>query len=1038
MIFGREMRLALAAVITVFAIMVAGAFAAEHHYYVATTGTDDNATGRGESSADPWETITYALAQVSGSSGDPAIIHIAAGTYKDTAANNETFPLNMESYVSIVGENRETTILDAESAAYHVIVCDNVNDFTIENLTITGGVADGSHWPDIDAYGAGIWCYQSSPTISKCEIRRNRAEGGGGAIACHTGSSAIISNNILSANSAIQGGAIWCWSSSPSIKNNIIGRNSAMHHAGGIYADRGSHPTIEGNVISHNSSHWQGGGIDCYAGSSPTISENVISFNSAYEGGGISCKSSCSPHVFNNLVLGNTKGGGIYCTSSCSPNIDSCTIAGNVEFGIKATSSSPVLCDCIVWDNDDDLVGISSGASYCDIEDGDFNGSDGNISEDPLFVSGCYLSQTAAGQSSDSPCVDAGSDTAANLGLDDDTTRTDEVGDAGRVDMGYHYRITGANTDPVLYAGCVDPEFSGDYATFTYVVIYYDADRDAPVTKKVFIDGDSGHEMTLDSGNTANGIYVYQTSLAQGDHSFYFYFEDGNGGVERDPASGAHDGPSVGSGSDYFYVDGQAGNDTTGDGSVEEPWKTITHALANTEGSQRWPVTIHIRAGKYSASTNGETFPLTLRMKNWVSLSGAGADTVIDARNSAYHVVYCWCSAHFAIDSLKITGGLANGTEYLDSRGGGVCLATSWPTIKNCEITGNSATASGGGICCHWTQSWDSPTIVDCVIYGNSASEGGGIWSRGDYHDSSHTSPRIFNNLVVENTGGAIYCETNSSPDIASCTIDGNESYGVKASGGSSPSLINCILWNNGDDLIGITSGASYCNIQDGDFNGSSGNISSDPEFRSIGLDDMPYDGYFLYHETDTTGSPCIDTGDPSDNPFGGASNTEYSTDHRNNYDPLMDTNRVDMGYHYKRWGCTYIELVSFETRPQGSSIVLTWETGTEIDNAGFVIYRAIMGTFDYQQVSDLIAAEGSPASGASYSFTDNAVEAGVTYNYWLIDVETSGKWTAHGPRAARLPLSLKLIELPNLDSLERPSYNANCQLPTASIGGRK
>ncbi|MCH8130678.1 MAG: right-handed parallel beta-helix repeat-containing protein, partial [Acidobacteria bacterium] len=63
----------------------------------------------------------------------------------------------------------------------------------------------------------------------------------------------------------------------------------------------------------------------------------------------------------------------------------------------------------------------------------------GNISSDPLFVSGYYLSHLAAGQGSDSPAIDAGSDTAANLGLDTRTTRTDSVTDTGTVDLGYHY-----------------------------------------------------------------------------------------------------------------------------------------------------------------------------------------------------------------------------------------------------------------------------------------------------------------------------------------------------------------------------------------------------------------------------------------------------------------------------------------------------------------------------------------------------------------------------------------------------------------------
>jgi hypothetical protein len=49
-----------------------------------------------------------------------------------------------------------------------------------------------------------------------------------------------------------------------------------------------------------------------------------------------------------------------------------------------------------------------------------------------------YLSQIASYETFDSPCVDAGSDTSANLGLDNLTTRTDGMPDEEIVDMGYH------------------------------------------------------------------------------------------------------------------------------------------------------------------------------------------------------------------------------------------------------------------------------------------------------------------------------------------------------------------------------------------------------------------------------------------------------------------------------------------------------------------------------------------------------------------------------------------------------------------------
>ncbi|MHC4333395.1 MAG: right-handed parallel beta-helix repeat-containing protein [Planctomycetota bacterium] len=62
-----------------------------------------------------------------------------------------------------------------------------------------------------------------------------------------------------------------------------------------------------------------------------------------------------------------------------------------------------------------------------------------NIDADPYFTYGYYLSQIAAGQDLDSPCVDLGSDLAANVGMDDRTTRVDGVNDVNEVDMGFHY-----------------------------------------------------------------------------------------------------------------------------------------------------------------------------------------------------------------------------------------------------------------------------------------------------------------------------------------------------------------------------------------------------------------------------------------------------------------------------------------------------------------------------------------------------------------------------------------------------------------------
>ena len=79
----------------------------------------------------------------------------------------------------------------------------------------------------------------------------------------------------------------------------------------------------------------------------------------------------------------------------------------------------------------------------------------------------------------------------------------------------------------------------------------------------------------------------------------------------------------------------------------------------------------------------------------------------------------------------------------------------------------------------------------------------------------------------------------------------------------------------------------------------------------------------------------------------------------------------------------------------------LAWETGTETDNAGFNLYRATAEDGPYAKVNDaLIAAQGDPVSGASYSFTDEGLSTG-TYYYKLEDVDYSGITTLHGPASA-------------------------------------
>ncbi|MDT8304703.1 MAG: hypothetical protein RRC07_02105 [Anaerolineae bacterium] len=77
--------------------------------------------------------------------------------------------------------------------------------------------------------------------------------------------------------------------------------------------------------------------------------------------------------------------------------------------------------------------------------------------------------------------------------------------------------------------------------------------------------------------------------------------------------------------------------------------------------------------------------------------------------------------------------------------------------------------------------------------------------------------------------------------------------------------------------------------------------------------------------------------------------------------------------------------------------ITVTWETETEVNSAGFNIYRSQAPDGAYQRLNDqLVPSRGSPVTGASYQYVDDDVAAGETYYYRLEDVELDNSTELH------------------------------------------
>jgi hypothetical protein len=95
------------------------------------------------------------------------------------------------------------------------------------------------------------------------------------------------------------------------------------------------------------------------------------------------------------------------------------------------------------------------------------------------------------------------------------------------------------------------------------------------------------------------------------------------------------------------------------------------------------------------------------------------------------------------------------------------------------------------------------------------------------------------------------------------------------------------------------------------------------------------------------------------------------------------------------------VELESVMAMPVGKSVALGWKTASEINNAGFHIWRARKderGNFvDIVKLTkQLVPTQGVSHTGVTYSYVDDSITVPATYFYAVEDVEFNGKSKIH------------------------------------------
>ncbi|MCD6328270.1 hypothetical protein J7M28_12085 [bacterium] len=740
---------------------------------------------------------------------------------------------------------------------------------TISDCLIQDNVAD---------CGGGL--RECGETIENCTIRNNVAEDSGGGIYRGTGK---LVNCTITENRAGNGGGMY--SPGYNILNCIISNNTAGDVGGGIFSNTFEKGRIDNCRIIGNSAH-SGGGIN---GFRRVINTSIIALNNATYGAGAA---SCSGTIANCLIGHNSAeldGGGL---CWCHGTIINCSVVGNWagQSGIGLQDCTAEIANCIVWGNESQgqaQLALSSIPSYSCIQ-GWNEGGDGNISDDPLFVSPDDADYRLRGGS---PCINRGSDSAAFGETDvDGNPRAISLG----VDMGAYEHTNGCSV-----------------AVFTDSGYYYRTDT-MILSASGFNYGDPQQVDLYAAIQTCSGELLFIPSLSLeclpwvsglelssdsewGPQDFAYQFS----GFERMETIVAyaalfqHDSMIIQSNLDrwVFHYDRGYNSSLTVKQDGTGNFTGIRQAMCCAIDGD----TIAVHPGVYyeNIELGGKNIVITSINPDDPEIV---ASTIIDGCQNASVISFDGTENDTCeIRGFTITNGLAEngGGIYGAQSGNSSYYDRSYAQIINCTISNNVATAFGGGVY-FWGGAIDGCTIVgnralyggglndchditNCVIQGNSATaDGGGL---------TYCYKGAHNCLIVDNTaagpGGGLY---DVKGLLSSCTIAFN---GADIGGGMSTftgGITNCIIWGNEARIYSQMHGssdASFSCIQDYS-TGIEGCITDDPQFVS-----GPLGEHYLYPN-----SKCIDSGGWS------AVYAEVS-DRTTQADGTADSGLVDMGFHY-------------------------------------------------------------------------------------------------------------------------------------------